>query len=138
MKNRLDYTVPLLEVSRFQDFLREEQHQREDIIQGWKEELISPLSFYSFCTHLISKKWNYLALIPEANRGHPLTDYYIYSSHNTYLSGNQLTSNSKVERYMEDLKSGVKCMEIDVHDENGEPIVTHAIKGFFLNNAVTF
>ena len=39
---------------------------------------------------------------------------------------------------MEDLKNGVKCMEIDVHDEKGEPIVTHAIKGFFLNKAVTF
>ena len=89
-----------------------------------------PLSFYSFCTHLISKKWNYLALIPEANRDLSLIDYYIYSSHNTYLSGNQLTSDSKVERYMEDLKRGVKCMEIDIHDEKGEPIVTHAIKGF--------
>lgn len=30
----------------------------------------------------------------------PLTDYFCYSSHNTYLSGNQLTSDSKIERYL--------------------------------------
>ena len=77
-------------------------------------------------------------MIPEANRNLPLTDYFIYSSHNTYLSGNQLTSDSKVERYIEDLQDGVKCMEIDVHDDSGVPIVTHAVKGFYLSKSVTF
>jgi hypothetical protein len=77
-------------------------------------------------------------MVPEPNRNFPITDYFIYSSHNTYLSGNQLTSDSKVERYIEDLNDGVKCMEIDVHDGGDVPIVTHALKGFYLNTAVTF
>ena len=29
-------------------------------------------------------------------------------------------------------------MEIDVHDGGDVPIVTHALKGFYLNTAVTF
>ena len=46
---------------------------------------------------------------------HPLTEYYCYSSHNTYLTGNQLTSDSKAERYNQDLENGLRCVEIDVH-----------------------
>ena len=45
----------------------------------------------------------------------PLTAYFINSSHNTYLSGNQLTSRSKASRYVEDLYRGVLCIEIDTH-----------------------
>jgi hypothetical protein len=56
---------------------------------------------------------------------HPLNHYYCYSSHNTYLTGNQLTSKSKVQRYIEDLDRGLKCVEIDVHESNGILIVKH-------------
>ena len=110
MKTRLDYTLPILEVSQFRKFLEEEQHESVSIIEQWTSEINSSLSFYSFCTHLISKKWNYIAMIPEPNRSLPLTDYYIYSSHNTFMSGDQLFSDSKVERYIEDLTDGVKCL----------------------------
>jgi phosphatidylinositol phospholipase C delta len=48
----------------------------------------------------------------------PLTDYYCFSSHNTYLTGNQLTSDCKVSRYIEDLRKGIKCVELDVHNSN--------------------
>ncbi len=40
----------------------------------------------------------------------PLNRYYCYSSHNTYLTGNQLTSLSKAERYLEDLHNGIRCV----------------------------
>jgi hypothetical protein len=81
---------------------------------------------------------NYLVRQPELNRNLPITDYFIWSSHNTYLSGNQLTSDAKVERYLEDLNDGIKCVEIDVHDDGNTPIVTHALKGIHLNRSVTF
>lgn len=46
----------------------------------------------------------------------PLASYFISTSHNTYLSGNQLSSNSTTETYAKALTRGCRCVEIDVWD----------------------
>ena len=56
----------------------------------------------------------------------PLSDYYMASSHNTYLEGDQLASKSSVNRYIDDLTSGCRCVELDCWDgDHGEPIIYH-------------
>lgn len=46
----------------------------------------------------------------------PLASYFISSSHNTYLSGNQLSSDSTTEAYTNVLQRGCRCVEVDVWD----------------------
>ncbi|KAF2397547.1 PLC-like phosphodiesterase [Trichodelitschia bisporula] len=50
---------------------------------------------------------------------HPMSNYFISSSHNTYLTGHQLYGESTVEGYRNVLLRGGRCVEIDVWD--GQP-----------------
>jgi len=56
----------------------------------------------------------------------PLNEYFISSSHNTYLLGRQVAGASSVEGYISALVKGCRCIEIDCWDgKNGRPVVNH-------------
>ncbi|QQP51733.1 Phosphoinositide phospholipase C [Caligus rogercresseyi] len=87
------------------------------------------LSFEDFLDYLFSPS---NALLPpniqEDDMNHPLPQYFINSSHNSYLNGHQFFGNSIVRNYARLLRLGVRCIEIDCWNGYSEdfPIsVTH-------------
>ncbi|KAE8299599.1 1-phosphatidylinositol 4,5-bisphosphate phosphodiesterase delta-4 [Larimichthys crocea] len=97
------------------------------------------MSFDGFQMYLCSQEGSIFK--PEHRELHqdmsqPLSHYFISSSHNTYLLEDQLRGHSSLEAYIQALKRGCRCVEVDCWDGNdGEPIVYH---GHTLTSKILF
>nr|XP_045002929.1 1-phosphatidylinositol 4,5-bisphosphate phosphodiesterase delta-4 isoform X2 [Jaculus jaculus] len=139
-----------LTLLEFVDFLREEQKERDctsdlalEFIDLYEPsdsgKLRHVLSMDGFLRYLCSKDgdiFNPACLPIYQDMTQPLNHYFINSSHNTYLLGDQICGQSSVEGYIRVLKRGCRCVEMDVWDgPNGEPIVYH---GYTLTTRILF
>jgi hypothetical protein len=116
------------------------QLSRTDLktLQGDASAPATGCSLESFTTYLADPKNPILAHPDPAKKdwSHPFNEYFISSSHNTYLVGHQLYGDSTTEGYRNVLQRGCRCIEIDVWDgDDGEPEVFH---GYTLTKEIKF
>ncbi|NXR70329.1 PLCZ1 phosphodiesterase, partial [Rhadina sibilatrix] len=97
------------------------------------------MSFEGFVRYMNSEecsifKIQHRTIYQDMNQ--PLCDYFISSSHNTYLIADQLMGPSHLWGYTSALLKGCRCLEIDCWDgHNNEPIVYH---GHTLTSKIPF
>ncbi|KAG9127417.1 hypothetical protein FRC07_014097 [Ceratobasidium sp. 392] len=138
-----------LNAKELRTFLEEqgEKHSDDEGFRAWMKRSFKPTAVdkllsdkdgidrAEFGAYLTSSANDVIRAAPE-DETRPLNEYYISSSHNTYLVGHQLYGASTVEGYRNVLLRGCRSVEIDVWDgETGEPAVFH---GYTLTKEVPF
>ncbi|KAL9593031.1 MAG: hypothetical protein Q9179_006151 [Wetmoreana sp. 5 TL-2023] len=64
-----------------------------------KPESTPPLDLKQFLKYITSEEGNAMSKLPEQDLSYPISNYFINSSHNTYLTGNQLYSDASTDAY---------------------------------------
>lgn len=122
----------------FDKYVRRASKSRTPSAEG--SELPPPVSrmnLDAFAAFLSSSSNGiYASRAPQSRFDRPLNEYFISSSHNTYLLGRQVAGASSTEAYVSALQQGCRCVEIDCWDgADGRPIVSH---GRTLTTSVLF
>jgi phosphatidylinositol phospholipase C delta len=102
---------------------QQEQQKQQQLLQGLpqlqphRKQEQQGLSFESFFDLLINASLNAAyssGTVDQEEMREPLAHYFIYTGHNSYLTGNQLNSKCSVEPIKAALKQGVRAIELDL------------------------
>eukprot|EP00842_Homolaphlyctis_polyrhiza_P006295 jgi/Hompol1/6667/HPOL_005050-RA len=121
--------------TEFQNFLTNTQKvdwspsRCEETYAKFTSKETGQMSMDHFSAFLISArnsivKKSHLSVFQDMSQ--PLCRYFINTSHNTYLLGDQIAGESSVEGYIRALQKGCRCVELDCWDgPSGQPVIYH-------------
>uniref|UniRef100_A0A3P9N9V2 Phosphoinositide phospholipase C n=1 Tax=Poecilia reticulata TaxID=8081 RepID=A0A3P9N9V2_POERE len=125
---------PPLRPTQTHTLMERYQHDQDNLKQG-------VISLQAFSSYLSSDENGVIPpekLDQSEDMNFPLSQYFINSSHNTYLTAGQLAGSSSVEMYRQVLLAGCRCVELDVwkgRTAEEEPVITH---GFTMTSEISF
>jgi hypothetical protein len=104
------------------------QIRMKNVFDFADEKEIVSINFEEFCSYIFSHINSIFD--PDKQKihhdlNHQWTDYFINTSHNTYLVGHQLYGKSTIEGIERAVEQGCRCIEIDCWDGKDFPVVTH-------------
>ncbi|KAK7385528.1 hypothetical protein VNO78_31250 [Psophocarpus tetragonolobus] len=80
----------------------------------------------AFFRYLLSSDLNGPLTEVQHDMSFPLAHYFLYTSHNSYLTGNQFSSASKTSAIIKALKKGVRVIELDLWpNPRGTGVLVH-------------
>jgi hypothetical protein len=117
-----DFTAFLVQEQK--DQIAEDERHVARLMKDYLHELLKKRADHNslepyftieeFVDFLFSKHndiWDHRHDVVDQDMNQPLTQYWIASSHNTYLTGDQFRSESSTDAYARCLRMGCRCIE---------------------------
>ncbi|KAL3638059.1 hypothetical protein CASFOL_018072 [Castilleja foliolosa] len=136
----------LMNVEHLNKFLQEIQGDDDNEAEAVMESILNEhkplnifqrknLSIKQFLQYLLSDINSPLPNPPEVHHDMtaPLSHYFIYTGHNSYLTGNQISSDSSDVPIIEALRRGVRVIELDMWPNSTKDDI-HILHGGTLTN----